>query len=86
MNYQDEISKAKKLLHDGFYCLCSVQCGIITEAVLKELLNTFLSKADIAEFETITKELSTSKKKSVENLTLGKERWEREGSALENRK
>ncbi|MBL7204916.1 MAG: DUF4357 domain-containing protein [Desulfobacteraceae bacterium] len=71
MNYQAEITEAKKLLQDGRYRLCSVQCGIITEAVLKELLNTFLSKADIAEFETITKELAKSKKKAVENLTLG---------------
>ncbi|NQT03010.1 MAG: hypothetical protein HQ580_13360, partial [Planctomycetes bacterium] len=71
MNYQAEITEAKKLLQDGRYRLCSVQCGIITEDVLKNLFNTFFRKADITEIETIKRMLATRKKESLENLTLG---------------
>ena len=39
MDYSAEIEKAKKLLNDGNFNLCSVQCGIILEDILKFSLN-----------------------------------------------
>jgi len=71
MNYQNEITDAKRLLQDGRYLLCSMQCGRITEEVLKDLFNVFLKKAEVHEFEIVTKQLAICKKRAVENLTLG---------------
>lgn len=71
MNYIAEVNKSRKLLGEGNYCLCSVQCGRITEEVLKDLFKIFLPKAEIQEFEVVKKQLALCKKRSIEYLTLG---------------
>ncbi len=71
MNYNAEVDKARKLLQEGNYCLCSVQCGRVTEEVLKDLFKIFLPKAGIQELEVVKKQLAFFKKRAIENLTLG---------------
>ncbi len=68
MDYSAEIEKAKKLLSEGSFILCSVQCGIILEDILKNSLNNLYNNPRGAHYKKIIKQSYSQNKK----LTLGK--------------
>jgi len=72
MNYHSEYRQAKKLLDDGSYNLCSMQCGRVVESMLKELLNELLNNFDIYQLQPSIKSLLSNEFANRKRVTLGK--------------
>jgi hypothetical protein len=68
MDYSVEIEKAKKLLNEGSFILCSVQCGMILEDILKSSLNNLYNNPRGAHYKKVIRQSYSQNKK----LTLGK--------------
>jgi len=71
MNYLNEIKKAKELLYDCKYDLCSMQCGKIIERALKDKLKSFMNNPDANVSRIINQHLRSCKKESIKYLMLG---------------
>jgi hypothetical protein len=70
MGYLNELEKARRLLQEKDYNLCSMQCGRILEGLLKDLLTSYYGKVDASVRDSIGKQLSRVNK-SIERLTFG---------------
>ena len=67
----DEIKEAEKLLQEGRYALCSIQCGRIIEIALRNLLDNYLDNISEKDRQLLKIHLPPSKKNSINHLTLG---------------
>jgi len=68
MDYSAEVEKAKKLLNDGNFNLCSVQCGRILEGILKITLKNLCGHPKCSHIKSIIRQSYPDDEK----FTLGK--------------